>query len=127
MTNVGEMYLQGVGTVPADTDEAERWFRASGSPRAYYHLAEIYLDGLGHPKDPETGRLFLQQSAYGSYTRALYRLGTLYEANDLPSAQRCYSEAAKKGNRDAVDRLLELGMPVPKRTPMRKKKTVEES
>ncbi|MFA6642492.1 MAG: tetratricopeptide repeat protein [Methanomethylophilus sp.] len=121
MTNVGEMYLRGIGT-SFNADEAERWFLGSGSPRAYYHLAEMYLDGIGRTQDSATGRLFLQQSAYGGYSKALYRLGTLIEREDPAKAREYYEGAARKGNRDATVRLESLGFPVPERTPMGQKK-----
>lgn len=111
MTNLGECYLLGNGTVP-DRNEAERWFRQSGSPRAQYHLAEMFLDGLGGtPIDDREGMKFLRLAAGAKYSRALYRLGRMTEGEDSVSAVAMYLAAARKNNREAIARLNELGIP----------------
>lgn len=111
MTNLGECYMLGNGTVP-DRNEAERWFRQSGSPRAQYHLAEMFLDGLGGtPIDDREGMKFLRLAAGAKYSRALYRLGRMTEGEDSVSAVAMYLAAARKNNREAIARLNELGIP----------------
>ncbi len=109
MTNLGEFYMRGRGT-DKDLAEAERWLSRSGSPRALCRLAEIYLDEKG---DPGTGTEFLRRSAEGDYSKALLRMGAMLEASDRAEAVRMYSEAARKGNKEAISRLESMGEPVP--------------
>ena len=111
MTNLGEHYMQGKGT-ERDIDQAERWFIESGTPRATYRLAEIYLDIRG---DEGKGMECLIRSAEGHYSRALLRYGRMIESERFDDAVRMYKEAASKGNRDAISRLEELDIEVPER------------
>lgn len=118
MTNLGEFYLYGKGT-ERDLDEAERWFRESNSPRAIYHLAEIYLD---EKNDTERGMTFLRLSAEAEYSKALYRYATIVEKDDPECAREMYLKAASKGNSDAKKKLEALGIPVPESRMAKKKK-----
>ena len=116
MTNLGEHYLWGRGT-DVDLEQAERWLLKSGSPRAHYRLAELYLD---HLSDESRGMEHLLKAVDGKYSRALYRYGRMIESERYDDAIAMYSEAASKGNKDSIDRLTELGAQVPERR--RKKK-----
>ncbi len=109
MTNLGEYYMWGRGT-EKNLSKAEMWLSHSGSPRAEYRLAEIYLDELG---DSEKGMEHLRRSAEGGYSRALYRCGAMIEPVDRAGAIEMYTKAALKSNRDAIARLEALGEPVP--------------
>ncbi len=109
MTNLGELYMWGRGT-EKDLDEAAKWLERSGSPRAEYRLAEIYLDELG---EREKGMEHLKNAADRGYSKALYRYGFMTEMADRMKAVDMYTQAARKSNADAIARLEELGEPVP--------------
>ena len=109
MTNLGELYMWGRGT-EKDLDQAVVWLERSGTPRAEYRLAEICLDEL---KDCEKGMEHLKNAADRGYSKALYRYGSMTEAEDRLKAVDMYTQAARKGNSDAISRLEELGEPVP--------------
>jgi len=118
MTNLGEFYLQGRGT-EKDVDEAEVWLERSGSPRAEYRLAEIYLD---ERKDMDKGMEHLRNAAERGYSKAQYRYGFMMEMSDRLKAVEMYTKAAGKSNKDAISRLEELGEPVPEPSFKRKKR-----
>ncbi|MBR4504061.1 MAG: sel1 repeat family protein [Candidatus Methanomethylophilaceae archaeon] len=109
MTNAGECYMRGRGT-EKDLAEAERWLSRSGSPRALCRLAEIYMDEMD---DMGKGMEYLRKSAGGGYSKAMVRLAITIERSDRAEAVRLYSEAARKGNKDAIARLESMGEPVP--------------
>lgn len=111
MTNLGEMYLEGKGT-ERNIKEAEKWLTKSGSSRALYRLAEMYLDDEDH-MDRIKGMSCLERSARSGYSKAMYRYGRIIEDEYHDEAVELYNQAAKKNNRDAVARLQELGLPVP--------------
>ncbi len=119
MTNLGEFYMWGKGT-EKDLDEAARWFERSGTPRAEYHLAEIYMDELG---DRERGMEHLKKAADMGYSKAMYRYGFMMEMEDRLKAVNLYTKAAGKSNKDAIARLEELGEPVPEPSFKRKRKS----
>lgn len=117
MTNLGELYMQGRGT-GKDIAEAEKWFVRSGSPRATFHLAEIYAE---MKDDPDMGMKYLRMSADMGYSKALVRYGLLTEDENPESAREMFLKAAAKGNTAAIELLEERGIPVPESR--RKKKS----
>ncbi|AGI48173.1 TPR repeat protein, SEL1 subfamily [Thermoplasmatales archaeon BRNA1] len=121
MTNLGEYYLWGRGTLK-DVAQAEKWFHNSGSARADYRLAEIYLDEPDW-KDPEIGNAYLERACEKKYSRAMVRYGETIEAADREKAISLYNEAASKGNKDAISKLESMGLPVPESMFGRKKKS----
>lgn len=119
MTNLGEFYMLGKGT-DRNLKLAAVWLEKSGSPRALYRLAEIFLDT--EAKDKKKGTAYLEASAKAGYTKAQARYARMIEETDRETAVRLYTEAASKGNADAAVRLSELGLPVPDLKMRRKKK-----
>lgn len=111
MTNLGEHLVAGDG-IERDLDEAERLFIESGSPRATYRLAELYLD-TEEKRDPAKGQEMLEKAASMKYSRALYRYGAQIEREQPERAVEMYKEASAKGNKEAADRLRELGIEAP--------------
>ena len=119
MTNLGEFYMLGKGT-DRNLKLAAVWLERSGSPRALYRLAEIFLDT--EAKDKKKGTAYLEASAKAGYTKAQARYARMIEETDRETAVKLYSEAASKGNADAAVRLSELGLPGPDLKMRRRKK-----
>jgi len=118
MTNLGEYYVEGKGT-EVDYDEAEKWFTASGSPRAKHRLALLYLD-CPQKRNRMKGLEILKESADEGYGKAMVRYG---DEKSGEVAADYYTRAAAKGNPDAIARLKERGLPVPEPIPKRRKKS----
>jgi uncharacterized protein len=107
MTNLGLMYLEGKG-VKKDPIEAQKWFIESGSPRALYKLSEMYLDGSDVEKNEALGMSYLLKAADAKNSKAMYRLATIKEKDDMDLALLLYKEAAAKKNKDAIAKLAEI-------------------
>ena len=118
MTNLGEYYLWGRGT-PKNVDKAIYWFEKSGSPRAIYRLAEIYLDEEGYI-DKAKGIEYLKQSAECGHSRSMIRYANMIEDSEPQKARELLEKAAAKGNRDAIAEVQKRGWPVPESTRKRR-------
>ncbi|WP_082662304.1 tetratricopeptide repeat protein [Candidatus Methanomethylophilus sp. 1R26] len=108
MTNLGEFYMLGKGT-DRNLKLAAVWLERSGSPRALYRLAEIFLDT--EAKDKKKGTAYLEASAKAGYTKAQARYARMIEETDRETAVKLYSEAASKGNADAPSGSRSWGSP----------------
>ena len=108
MTNLGEFYNFGKG-ISADLYKAEMWYVKSGSPRAKYRLALLFLDYPGR-EDRERALALLKESADAGYGKALIRYGDEIGGEE---SIRYYNIAAERGYPEAVQRLTDLGLPVP--------------
>ncbi len=111
-TNYGEYLMTGRG-VEKDTKEAAKWFAESGSNRAKFHLAELYLVGDGVPENREIALELLQDSSDGGYSKSKALLGKELLNEDREKAIDLFNQAAERGNKDAIDALNELSLPVP--------------
>jgi TPR repeat protein len=71
-------------------------------PRAEYYLGFMYVNGLGLPRDPGEGSLWLIRSAQRGYSDAQYELGKLYLVGlgvdeNMDQAMRWLMAAARAG------------------------------
>ena len=114
MTNYARMLRDGKG-IEKDPKAAEDWFCKSGSPRAKRLLAKMKLEGTDIPKDLECARCLLEDAS-ATDSKAMVMLGDLIMDEDRERAVELYTNAAKKRNKDAQDRLTELGLPIPEPT-----------
>ena len=123
-TNYGVHLLNGTGT-RADPVAAAQQFDLARTPRANFRLAKMYLEGIGVEKNIVNGVSLLELSAAKGYAKAIFLLGSIFETDHPEYALELYQRAAAKGNGDAVERLNELGLSVPERTPRKKRKRLE--
>ena len=114
MTNYARMLRDGKG-IEKDPKAAEDWFWKSGSPRAKRLLAKMKLEGTDIPKDLECARCLLEDAS-ATDSKAMVMLGDLIMDEDRERAVELYTNAAKKRNKNAQDRLTELGLPIPEPT-----------
>ena len=82
--SIGELYYQGKGR-PRDFAKARKYFRrASGYIFSAIRLAEMNLNGLGGPRDPEAAVTLYEKAATRPNSEAMHLLGTLYRNGQLP-------------------------------------------
>lgn len=82
--------------------EAAGWLRKAaeeGLPQAQMLLAELYLQGMGVPRDPAAGATWLRQAAEQNYPHAGCALARLYR--DGTGVSRSLDEAARWFRREA--------------------------
>lgn len=123
-TNYGVHLLEGIG-IDRDPAAAAEQFRLSGSPRANYRLGRMYLDGVGVGRDIRKGTELLETSSSEGYAKAMFLLGSIIEEGSPQRSLDLYLQAASRGNRDAMDRLTDLGIEVPERAPRMKRRRKE--
>jgi serine/threonine protein kinase len=97
-----------------NAEAARESFRKSadgGNAAAAVLLGTLYAQGIGGPKnDPDAFRMFKKAADAGN-ARGMFNLGLMYEAGrvvtgtDNRTAAHWYSEAEKRGDRDAANRL----------------------
>lgn len=113
--NLGNMYFDGLG-VPQDYSEAIRWFHSSATQKnadATASVGYMYHHGLGTLQDLDRAVRFYQLgSEYGADWVQVY-LGDMYRdgqgvAQDNASAMNWYSQAAIRGNEDALIELVSV-------------------
>ena len=88
---LGNYYMTGIpnSDIKADPDRAREMFAYAASyfrdPDAQYHLARLYLDGNGAPKDPRTAARWFGLSAQKGQCQAQAMLGAmLFQGDHVP-------------------------------------------
>jgi TPR repeat protein len=87
---LGQYYLDGIpNSVKADTGRAREMFAYAasyfGDADAQYHLARMYLDGTGAPRDPRRAAQWLALSANKGQVQAQAQLGhMLFKGDHVP-------------------------------------------
>jgi TPR repeat protein len=87
---LGQYYVQGIpNTLKPDPSRAREmfWYAASyfGDADAQYHLAQLYLDGNGAPRDPRQAARWLGLSANKGQNHAQALLGhLLFKGDQVP-------------------------------------------
>ena len=119
MTNYAVALRDGKG-VERNPNLAVEWFRRSGSPRAKRHLGIMMLEGNGIPQD-RNGAMELLEDASATDSKAMVALADAIVDSDRERAVSLYNKAASKWNKDAVEKLEKLGLPVPEQAPRKKK------
>lgn len=95
---------------------------AQGNPEAQWFLANLYLKGLGIPKDPKLAFTWFEKSALQGYDKAEHALGLMYSRGygvkkDFPQAVYWYQKAADHGYAESQNNLglkYEYGQGVPR-------------
>lgn len=101
MLDLGRLHAEGIGTAP-NRAEGERWFRRAantGSARAYYFLASLYLE----QERFEEAKDAVVVAADKNFVPAIYLLGTMYLSGlgvprDVSTAVELLSRASKAGS-----------------------------
>lgn len=118
MFYVGRFYRKG-HHVRRNEDEARIWFTRAfsnlkelaeqGNVPEMYYLGRMYRNGYGTAKDyDEAISWYIQAADYG-YTRALYRIGEIYQRKqDYDNALAWYQKAADTGDHQAQNKIEEI-------------------
>lgn len=108
MTNVGEIYERGLGTVP-DYEAAALWYRKAadkGLARALFNLGTLYEQGLGVDKDPLQA-LNLYRQAWGLPADNLMFESAARKEQEALRAQLQQSISEKDAQLSALKRQLD--------------------
>ncbi|HEU4661491.1 MAG TPA: tetratricopeptide repeat protein [Pseudolabrys sp.] len=85
---LGNYYLEGIPNtkITADPERARQMFAYAasyfGDPDAQYHLARLYLEGLGVPRDPRQAARWLLLAAHKGQYQAQATLGAMLFSGD---------------------------------------------
>ncbi len=85
---LGNYYLDGIPNtkIAPDPERARQMFAYAasyfGDPDAQYHLARLYLDGIGVPRDPRQAARWLGLSAHKGQCQAQATLGAMLFSGD---------------------------------------------
>jgi len=109
-TNIGVLLSEGRGVV-RDQGSAAVWFERSGSPRAKYNLALMYLKGKGVPADRGRAEELLFSSSESGYAKAMVLLARI--SGECSRSLELYRKAAAKGNEEAQEELRKRGTLLP--------------
>eukprot|EP00929_Paragymnodinium_shiwhaense_P086032 TRINITY_DN46503_c0_g1_i1.p1 TRINITY_DN46503_c0_g1~~TRINITY_DN46503_c0_g1_i1.p1 ORF type:complete len:342 (-),score=71.78 TRINITY_DN46503_c0_g1_i1:118-1143(-) len=85
MYQVGSLYSNGMGGMPADPAKAAEWVSASanaGYVEAQAQMGIMLLSGVGVQKNPEWAAYWFQKAAEQGSPDAQYNLALMYEAGD---------------------------------------------
>lgn len=69
-----------------------------GDPRAQYHLAILYGNGLGAPRDREQALRWHRLAAGQGHVGAAHKVAAMTDAGDAAEAARWYRFAAERGH-----------------------------
>jgi TPR repeat protein len=116
--NLGLMYNHGNG-VGKSADDAVRWYQQAvdGNDHIAMYLLGTYYEhgGGGIQKNSTTAVALYTRSAQGGYVVAQSLLGEIYEKGhldqqkDKAKALEWYKKAAAQGDKDATDKVKDLG------------------
>lgn len=73
----------------------------NGDPRAQYHLAILYTNGLGAPRDREQALYWHRLAAAQGHAGAAYKVAAMTDPGDAAEAARWYRFAAERGHAKA--------------------------
>ena len=115
--NLGYMYEFGLG-ISNNPAEALHWYRKSADKNcgdAQGRLGYLYLTGAGVQKDSQEAFKWISSSASNGSFLGQYFLGYSYEIGgwgktNWQEAVYWYMHSAKNGNREAIARLLDMGL-----------------
>lgn len=113
MNNYGRFLQQGRGGIPANPEEAARWFDLAarqGQPEAQYNLGFLYETGQGVPRDEAAAAAWYSRAASLRQKDALARLGHFYRVGKgvAPNSERAallLYAAAMEGSSAAINEL----------------------
>ena len=121
--NLGSLYIEGCGEIPADVTAGIRLTREAaekGDPMAQANLGACCARGLGVEQDYGAAMQWYRKAAEQGLPEGQYGVGVMYELGDgVPmdreEARRWYRLAAAQGEERAIARLeaLEAGGAVP--------------
>ena len=110
-TELGIMYLCGIGTEKNPTEAIRALTRAaaSGNKDAYMHLGRIYIDGEVTEKNPTLALNYLKKSAELGNNDAYELMADIYhdpeyEERDVAYAWELYEKAARGNNQSAKEK-----------------------
>ena len=78
---LGLIYLNGLGGIPKDNEEAVKWFKKGaeqGSMEAQLMLGQLYYKGVYFDKDMEKGFAIISKLSMQSFAPAQFQLGLIY-------------------------------------------------
>ena len=109
--HIGRMFLRGEGTEQS-FEKAATWFRrgiANGDSLCQHHMALMYRDGLGVPKDSVRAAIYFKAAAEQDLPASQSALGALFlDQGDVETAGRYFELAARNGFTEAFYYLAEM-------------------
>jgi SEL1 protein len=109
--HIGRMFLRGEGTEQS-FEKAATWFRrgiANGDALCQHHMALMYRDGLGVPKDSLRAAVYFKAAAEQDLPASQSALGALFlDQGDVDTAGRYFELAARNGFTEAFYYLAEM-------------------
>jgi TPR repeat protein len=108
MTLAGELYAQGLGVKPDET-EATRWYKLAaeaGDPPAMFEYGLALMKGTGVAQDRAAAKHWFEAAASHDHSGALFNLGLIAlrnngEVQDYKTAARYFTRAASLQNPEA--------------------------
>ena len=114
MHGLGQMYGEGLGVRRSISDAISWWARGAelGSHECQSDLGCCYEAGTGVVQSEEEARRWFLAAAEQGNPTAMFNLGgALFRSGEKKGAIEWCQKAARAGNKDAADKLRELGVP----------------
>ena len=109
--HIGRMFLRGEG-MEQSFEKAATWFRrgiANGDSLCQYHMALMYRDGLGVPKDSVKASTYFKAAAEQDLPASQSALGAMFlDQGDVDTAGRYFELSARNGFTEAFYYLAEM-------------------
>jgi SEL1 protein len=109
--HIGRMFLRGEG-MEQSFEKAATWFRrgiANGDSLCQHHMALMYRDGLGVPKDSVRAAMYFKAAAELDLPASQSALGALFlDQGDVETAGRYFELSARNGFTEAFYYLAEM-------------------
>lgn len=116
---LGKFYENGMGGLAIDLNRAANLYDSSDGHNYMSGTAAIgrcYLYGIGRPKKEDLGLQYITKAANAENSSGMFLMGVIYEKGlcgkkkDIAVAKKWYEKASKKGNKEAADALMKLGL-----------------
>jgi SEL1 protein len=109
--HIGRMFLRGEG-MEQNFEKAATWFQrgiANGDSLCQHHMALMYRDGLGVPKDSVRAAMYFKAAAEQDLPASQSSLGALFlDQGDVETAGRYFELSARNGFTEAFYYLAEM-------------------